>query len=343
MGIKNLNQILKKYCNNGIKKININELKNKFIAIDTSIYIYKFSYMGNMLDGFLNQIEHLLKNNITPLYLFDGKPGEDKNKLITKRKETLKKNKDLIETLKNKKNKIITDFNENNNNEDNIEDLIINIDLEISKKEKNTIIIDYNNVNKLKEILKNLGIFYYECNGETDIYISSFFKNNIIDYVITEDLDFLTHGCNNVLYNYKYNSNKLELYNLNLILIDLKIDYSSFIDMCVILGCDYYLPGIKGCGPKNTYKYITKFKNIENIKKNIKKFIIPEDLNHVEIFNIFNNDIEINVNKENVKIHIDKINFKYFENTNLNLLNIINLIKNMKYKKNILDFFKKKN
>ena len=43
MGIKNLNKILKKKCkNSGIKEINILSLKNSYIGIDTSIFIYKY-------------------------------------------------------------------------------------------------------------------------------------------------------------------------------------------------------------------------------------------------------------------------------------------------------------
>ena len=53
-----------------------------------------------MLECFLKQIEHLLSNGITPIYFFDGKPSEEKMKLIEKRNETHNKALDKINLLK---------------------------------------------------------------------------------------------------------------------------------------------------------------------------------------------------------------------------------------------------
>jgi flap endonuclease-1 len=340
MGIKNLNKVLKKYNKNGIKKINISSLKNKTIGIDTSIYLYKFTYLGNMIESFLEQIKHLLENKITPVYLFDGKPTEDKKELIKQRKERLKNNEEIIKKLKEKGEKLREEINNDEITED-MSKLLIEIDEKIDKKTKNTIRINYEDVKKFKEILKNLGIFYYECNGETDIYVKSFFDKKLIDYVMTEDLDFLTHGCNKVLYNYKYNSNNMYLYDLELILNDLEIEYESFIDMCIILGCDYHMKGIKGIGPVNSYKYIKKYKRIKNIVENEKKIILEEDFNYENILKMFKHEIEININEKDIKISKNKINKDYFENTKLSINDIIKLIENFKYIINILTFLKK--
>ena len=100
MGIKNLNNLLKQHCNYGISEIKVKDLKGTFIAIDTSIFLYKYTFMGNMLQAFTQQILHFLKNNITPVYLFDGKPGEEKKELIKERKEKYRKKAEGISILK---------------------------------------------------------------------------------------------------------------------------------------------------------------------------------------------------------------------------------------------------
>lgn len=96
MGIKNLNKLL--IDNNCIKYHNsltdfIKTIKNKndkiIIAIDTNLYYYKYlnSKLQNPFNGFLIQIKNLIKNNIIPIYVLDGKSPIEKEYLINKRKK----------------------------------------------------------------------------------------------------------------------------------------------------------------------------------------------------------------------------------------------------------------
>lgn len=339
MGIKNLNKFLKKKCKNGIVEISLKELKGEFIGIDTSIFLYKYSYMGDMLKYFLKQIEHLLKNNITPIYLFDGKPTEDKRDTINKRKETYNKNKNNIEELKNKKEELL----ENSIDLEEIEEELKNIQKEIDKKTKNNVKVDFVEVLKFKEILKNLGIFYYDCDGETDSYIKSFFDEKLINYVITEDLDFLTHGCKNVISKYNHSKTKVSLYNMEKILKDIDLEHESFIDFCIILGCDYHEKGIKNIGPVKGYNLIKKYKNLKNILDNEETIEEDEEFNYENILNMFKCIKDLNLTKDNVKIDKKKLNIEYFNEIPYNMTQIINLIKNFKYKStiNILSYMKK--
>jgi 5'-3' exonuclease len=85
MGIKGLGQFVKKYN----KPIVLSDLANKTVAIDTSIYMYKFMYMSDsyeFINKFRFQIKKLLSFNIKPLYIFDGVSPELKKKLKEERK-----------------------------------------------------------------------------------------------------------------------------------------------------------------------------------------------------------------------------------------------------------------
>lgn len=96
MGIKNLNKLLIQenaiIYHNSLKEFrktaeNIN--KKLVVAIDTNLYYYKYlkSSLQNPFSGFLIQIKNFQRNNITPLYILDGKSPIEKNFLIEKRKK----------------------------------------------------------------------------------------------------------------------------------------------------------------------------------------------------------------------------------------------------------------
>ena len=83
MGIKNINLLLSQKCNDSIQKKNLKSYKNKIIAIDLSIYLYKYLYNNNdHIEGLTRQILRLYKNGIKPLYIFDGTPPKEKNDVL---------------------------------------------------------------------------------------------------------------------------------------------------------------------------------------------------------------------------------------------------------------------
>ena len=87
MGIKHLNRYLQQECSKGINKIPLNDLRGKKIAIDTSIYLYRFMGENALLENFYLMISIFREYNIIPLFVFDGKPPKEKNDLLKKRKE----------------------------------------------------------------------------------------------------------------------------------------------------------------------------------------------------------------------------------------------------------------
>ena len=72
------------------------------------------------------------------------------------------------------------------------------------------------------------------------------------------------------------------------ILEGFKMDKNQFIDLCILLGCDY-CDKIRGIGPKHAYKLIQKHKSIEKILENIdtKKFVVPENWVYEGARNLF--------------------------------------------------------
>ena len=59
MGIKNLKTLIKRFSENGINEIHLSSLKGKSLAIDTSIFLYKFKYgRDSPVNDFIKQINH---------------------------------------------------------------------------------------------------------------------------------------------------------------------------------------------------------------------------------------------------------------------------------------------
>ena len=84
MGIKSLNKFIKTRCFDCLSKITLSELTNRQIVIDASIYMYKFISDDTLIENMYLMVS-LFKNNITPIFVFDGKPPAEKQEIINER------------------------------------------------------------------------------------------------------------------------------------------------------------------------------------------------------------------------------------------------------------------
>ena len=64
MGIKHLNRFLKDECNDAIKFISLGELSGKKIAVDISIYMYKYESNETLLENMYLILATFRKYNI---------------------------------------------------------------------------------------------------------------------------------------------------------------------------------------------------------------------------------------------------------------------------------------
>ena len=88
MGISRLNFFLRTACGRAIHKhIHLRDLRGKTISIDTSIYLYKFKAAGGLIDNFYKMCSLFKYYDITPIFVFDGKPPPEKKTTLILRKE----------------------------------------------------------------------------------------------------------------------------------------------------------------------------------------------------------------------------------------------------------------
>ena len=88
MGIKNLRVILAQKCQLAITQRKLDNYSGMILGIDLSIFLYKYLYNNDdHIEGLTRLTLRLLKNNITPIYVFDGKPPKEKDGTLLERKE----------------------------------------------------------------------------------------------------------------------------------------------------------------------------------------------------------------------------------------------------------------
>lgn len=86
MGVRHLNRYLIAQCPRGIHSMRFSSLQNRTIAIDASIYLYKFKASNALIERTKSMISSFAAYNISPIFVFDGKPLSIKRDEINRRK-----------------------------------------------------------------------------------------------------------------------------------------------------------------------------------------------------------------------------------------------------------------
>ncbi|WUR04777.1 flap endonuclease 1 (FEN1) [Vairimorpha necatrix] len=304
MGIKQLSAVLKENCKKGIKEKPVASYTFKKIAIDISNFIYQFLIAvrssGNPLGygdiptshliGMFYRTLRIVESGIIPIFIFDGKPPELKIYELKKRKEKREKADEELKIAEELENKI-----------------------EIEKQTKRKIKVTDEHVKDCKKLLDLLKIPYLTAPSEAEAFCAYLCKQKIVHAVATEDMDTLPFGGLKLLRNFSAGvtkNQKIIEYNLEELLKDLDMNLDEFIDLCILLGCDY-TESCKGIGPKKSLIFIKKYKNIENIFKN-EKIEKNELFNFEKAREIFKelSSIEVDIDEREMNIKWDEIDMK---------------------------------
>ena len=254
MGIKNLNSLIEKYANSGKSKRHLSSFNNKVLAIDTNVYLYKYLYgKSNHIDGMFFMINKFKKFNIKPIFIFDGKPPNEKLDTIKNRKIIKDK---LKERLLNLEAQLLL--------KEDLSEIKILKD-EIDNIEKKIMYVNKEVIDKTKELFDLMGITYVNADCEAEHYCSKLCRLDLVDGVVSEDMDTIACGSKLVIRNFTNKDDFVDSYNLDNILYDLDLSYKSFVDLCILLGNDYnHRP--RAYNPDEIYAMIKKYKKIENIQ-----------------------------------------------------------------------------
>jgi len=227
MGIKGLNYFLKRNCKTAIKKEHLRVLEGKTIAIDTSIYLYKFKMESSILAGMFTMCSLFKYYNITPIFVFDGKPPVEKEAAL----ETRRKKKEIAETKYNTLKKELEICNKNDK---------ANIEKKLNILKKQFIRIKNSDVRLVKKLFCYCGIQYVECEGEADQGCRQLCQEKKVYACLSEDMDMFALGCPRVLRYLSLLKHTVVIYNLKSILLCLDMNFRQFQNLCYLSSTDFH-------------------------------------------------------------------------------------------------------
>ncbi|XP_023304269.2 flap endonuclease 1-like [Lucilia cuprina] len=276
MGILGLSKLIADVCPQAIKEGEIKHYFGRKVAIDASMCLYQFliavraegaqltSVDGETtshLMGIFYRTIRLLDNGIKPLYVFDGKPPDLKSGELAKRAER-----------REEAQKALQQATEAGNEAD------------MEKFNRRLVRVTKEHANEAKELLKLMGVPYVEAPCEAEAQCAALVKAGKVYATATEDMDALTFGSTVLLRHLTFSEARkmpVKEINYNKVLEGFGLTSKEFIDLCILLGCDY-CEGIKGIGPKRAIELMNSYRDIETILENIdrKKYTVPENWNY---------------------------------------------------------------
>uniref|UniRef100_A0A3Q3WZ05 XPG-I domain-containing protein n=1 Tax=Mola mola TaxID=94237 RepID=A0A3Q3WZ05_MOLML len=125
------------------------------------------------------------------------------------------------------------------------------------------------------QLLKLLGVPVIQAPGDAEALCARLVREGTVDAVASEDMDTLPFGANILIrqLNAKRDGEVIE-YSLPRLLEKLQISYQEFVDLCILLGCDY-CDKIAGLGPKRALTLIQKHRTIENVVLHVNRKTHP--------------------------------------------------------------------
>lgn len=291
MGIKGLNPFLKKHCPDAFVELPYSYFKHKRIAIDSDNVLRKLMSRAhkevvNDTDVTVTELERekiikrwvhhiknfildFLKHHITLIFIFDGAYVEDKIETQQKRRDEKRKRVKDADDLKTK----IFELHELERTPAMLK--------ELRKKMQYLSYIDKDEKEYVKGLLSAAGFPIIVANGDGEQLCAMLCISGKVKAVYSTDTDMLAYGSplsitDSAGYVYDNKNGTRELYlkctKFIPILAKLNIEYPTFLDLCIMSGCDYN-SNIYRVGISSSYKMLQKCGKIEDIpdKYNDKK------------------------------------------------------------------------
>lgn len=245
MGIKLLSKLLKQECNEATEKLHLSQLYGKKLCIDASIYLYRFKSNDSLLESLYLMCSLFRTYNIDVIFVFDGKPGDEKKEEIIIRREDRHNKWILYDELKKKDNLTEQDKNQ------------------LYKLKRTLTKIKWEDIEKTKQLLDYYGIKHIQAIGEADKLCASLVIKKKVYAVLSEDMDLFAYGSLNVIRYLSLVNHTCIIYNYKQILDKLNINTNEFKLLCTLAGNDYLKNN------KNIFHYFMLHQKFKKKKINV--------------------------------------------------------------------------
>jgi flap endonuclease-1 len=263
-------------CPDAIKEGDIKTQFGRKVAIDASMSLYSFlvavrsngeqlmSESGETtshLMGMFYRTLRIVDNGIKPVYVFDGAPPKLKSGELAKRFQRKAEAQESHEEAKE-----------------------IGTAEDVEKFSRRTVRVTREHNEEARRLLELMGIPFIIAPTEAEAQCAVLARAGKVYAAASEDMDTLTFDTPILLRHLTFSEARakdepLQEIHLDRVLEGLDMDREQFIDLCILLGCDYVDP-VRGIGPKVALALIKEFKNLEAIvahNEETKKYTFPED------------------------------------------------------------------
>jgi flap endonuclease-1 len=188
--------------------------------------LYKYLEEERLLERFEELIQLLLKFTIRPIFVFDGKPPEEKFALLRERN-----------TKKNEAETHYKTLAENTNA--NIE----NVAKEMKMLKTKFIRVTPSHIQSVKIIMDKYNIEHIDAECEADQVCVKYVKSRKAWGCVSDDMDMFVYGCTRVLRRLCIDKCTIDLYELPSILTEIRMSMKQFREIMVLSGTDYNIEG----------------------------------------------------------------------------------------------------
>lgn len=286
MGIKNFRQFLREYAPSSEKQGKLSHFRGKRVAIDGHNWMYKYMAIAqktivNKTDVAVNEVDHsqvlkiwlhsltrfvgtLTSVGVSPIFIIDGPslPEKQANAHIKRKQERQKQINKLAEI-------------EDTMNQ--LGPLRITPDMVEAKRKilRTMCMPKQDDIDALRDVLFAMGIPCMRALDEAEKLCTSLCIEGYVSGVISTDNDNLVFGCpmlitkiDAVIHTDLGSDANITYLQLDDVLEESKLDFSTFIDYCIMAGCDYNT-NIRGIGIKRGYEKIKQYGNLDEMSKHL--------------------------------------------------------------------------
>ena len=210
------------------------------------------------IQGLFNRTIRFLTEGIRPVYVFDGKPPSIKSGELGKRREKREKAQEALRKA---------------SEDGNVE--------EQDRQSKRLVRAGTKENEDCRRLLELMGVPVLKAPCEAEAQAAALCCDGTVYATATEDMDALTFRTPVLVRKMTFaNQSKSMVQTMNYAkaLEGLELTHDQFVDLCILLGCDY-CDSIRGIGPKTALKLIREHKSIETIlaKINRDKYGVPDN------------------------------------------------------------------
>jgi 5'-3' exonuclease len=265
MGIKHLNQFLRDNCSKkSIQHVHLKTLANKTIVVDTYIYMYKFISDNALLENMYLFISAFKEYNITPIFVFDGKPPPEKKALLNRRYLEKKEAENKYTEIQ----KLLSPDSLSELTEQQKADALKDMDL----LKKQFIRVREGDVKQVKSLMESFGMSYYDAPGEADEVCAKLSLSGKAWGCLSDDMDMFLYGCPFVLRGFNLLKHSVIVYDTESILNDLEMSSDDFREILVISGTDYNI--YSGTNLHETIKWFNEYNKYRHNKNKYVGFYV---------------------------------------------------------------------